>query len=156
KVKRGIARLIDAYEEGLLDKSEFEPRTRGAKERLAKLQAEAEAQADAEDQEQELRLVIGHLQEFAERVRRGLDQADWPTRREISRALVKRVEVEEKEVRVVYRVSPSPFVESPNGGSLPDCGRGNDEHPRVRRFVAKGPCDVSRVSQDGALVVQHE
>ena len=29
RVKRGIARLIDAYEEGLLEKAEFEPRIRG-------------------------------------------------------------------------------------------------------------------------------
>jgi site-specific DNA recombinase len=124
KVKRGIARLIDAYEEGLLDKKEFEPRIRSAKERLAKLEAEAQAEADEEAQEQELRLVIGHLQEFAERVRSGLGTADWPTRREIIRALVKRVEVDNEQVRVVYRVSPPPFVESPDGGILPDCGRG--------------------------------
>jgi site-specific DNA recombinase len=125
KVKRGIARLIDAYEEGLLDKGEFEPRIRSAKERLSKLEAEAQAQADAEAQEQELRLVIGHLQEFAERVQDGLEKADWSTQREIIRALVKRVEVDREEVRVVYRVSPSPFVESPDRGILPDCGRGD-------------------------------
>ena len=40
--KRGIARLIDGYEEGLLDKSEFEPRIRRAKERLGKLEGEAQ------------------------------------------------------------------------------------------------------------------
>ncbi len=124
KVKRGIARLIDAYAEGLLEKKEFEPRVRGAKERLSKLEAEAKAEAEEEAQEQELRLVIGHLQEFAERVRSGLAEADWSTRREIIRALVKRVEVDQEEVRVVYRVSPSPFVESPDGGILQDCGRG--------------------------------
>jgi site-specific DNA recombinase len=125
KVKRGIARLIDAYEEGLLHKGEFEPRIRSAKERLAKLEAEAQAQAQEETQEQELRLVIGHLQEFAERVRSGLADADWSTRREIIRALVKRVEVNKEEVRVVYRVSPCPFVDSPNGGILQDCRRGD-------------------------------
>jgi site-specific DNA recombinase len=123
KVKRGIARLIDAYGEGLLDKGEFEPRIRGAKERLAKLETEAQVHADAEAQEQELRLVIGQLQEFAERVQNGLAEADWSTRREIIRALVKRVEVDKEEVRVVYRVSPSPFVERPDGGILQDCGR---------------------------------
>jgi site-specific DNA recombinase len=125
KVKRGIARLIDAYEEGLLDKGEFEPRIRSAKERLAKLETEAQAEAEEEAQEQELRLVIGQLKEFAERVQSGLEKADWSTRREIIRALVKRVEVDQEEVRVVYRVSPSPFVESPNGGILQDCGRGD-------------------------------
>jgi site-specific DNA recombinase len=125
KVKRGIARLIDAYGEGLLNKEEFEPRIRGARERLARLQADAQAQADAAAEEQELRLVIGQLQEFAERVQSGLHEADWFTRREIIRALVKRVEVEKEEVRIVYRVSPVPFVECPDGGILPDCGRGN-------------------------------
>jgi site-specific DNA recombinase len=125
KVKRGIARLIDAYEEGMLDKKEFEPRIRSAKERLTKLEAEAQAEADEETQEQELRLIIGHLQEFAERVRNGLGKADWSTQREIIRALVKRVEIDKEEVRVVYRVGPSPFVESPNGGILKGCGRGD-------------------------------
>jgi len=122
KVKRGIARLIDAYAEGLLEKKEFEPRLRAAKERLAKLEAEAQAEAEEEAQEQELRLVIGHLQEFAEHVRSGLAKADWSTRREIIRALVRRVEVDQEEVRVVYRVSLAPFVEGPNGGILQDCG----------------------------------
>ena len=132
KVKRGIARLIDAYAEGLLEKKEFEPRVRAAKERLAKLEAEAQAEAEEEAQEQELRLVIGHLQEFAEHVRSGLVKADWSTRREIIRALVKRVEVDQEEVRVVYRVSLAPFVEGPNGGILQDCGR--------RDFTALSEC----------------
>jgi site-specific DNA recombinase len=126
KVKRGIARLIDAYAEGLLEKKEFEPRIRGAKERLAKLEAEAQAQAAEEAQEQELRLVIGQVQEFAAQVRSGLAEADWSTQREIIRALVKRVEVDHEEVRVVYRVNPSPFVESPDRGFLQDRGRRDD------------------------------
>jgi site-specific DNA recombinase len=132
RVKRGIARLIDAYGEGLLDKGEFEPRIRGAKERLARLQAEAQAQAEAEAQEQELRLVIGQLQEFAERVESGLQEADWATRREIIRALVKRIELDHEEVRIVYRVTPSPFVEGPAGGSLQDCGRRVESAARQR------------------------
>ena len=131
RVKRGIARLIDAYGEGLLEKSEFEPRIRAAKERLGRLQAEAQAKSEAESQEQELRLVIGQLQEFAERVKSGLQEADWSTRREIVRALVKRIEVDKEEVRIVYRVTPLPFAESPEGGSLQDCGRRDD--PALRR-----------------------
>lgn len=140
KVKRGIARLIDAYQEGLLNKQEFEPRIQQAKERLGKLQGEAEAQAAAEVQEQELRLVIGHLQVFAERVRSGLTESDWSTRREIIRALVKRVEVDKEEVRVVYRVSPPPFAKGPGGGRLPDCGRGDDPALRAAGFRGRpGP-----------------
>ena len=66
QVKRGIARLIDAYGEGLLDKNEFEPRIRGAKERLSALEQEARAHVDRAQQEQDLRLVINRFQEFAE------------------------------------------------------------------------------------------
>jgi site-specific DNA recombinase len=141
KVKRGIARLIDAYGEGLLDKGEFEPRIRGAKERLTKLETEAQTQAEEEAQEQELRLVIGQLQEFAERVQNGLAEADWSTRREIIRALVKRVEVDKEEVRVVYRVSPSPFVERPDGGILQDCGR-RDYAPLRRPGLGVGKFSI--------------
>jgi site-specific DNA recombinase len=118
QVKQGIARLIDSYAEGLLDKAEFEPRIRSAKQRLQTLEDEMRAQADQAESEQELRLAIGHIQEFAERIQGGLQEANWQTRREIVRALVKQIEVEKEQVRLVYRVSPPPFVESPNGGIL--------------------------------------
>jgi site-specific DNA recombinase len=122
--------MIDAYGEGLVDKEEFEPRVRAFRERLCRLEAEARQQQELEAQERELRLVIGRLQEFAERVKAGLEEADWSTRREIIRALVKRVEVGAEEVRVVYRVNLAPFAEGPEGGLLPDCRR--------RAFAAVG------------------
>ena len=123
KIKCGIARLVDAYEEGLLEKSEFEPRLRRSRDRLTKLEAEAKKQAESEAQRTELRLVIGHLQEFADRIKSGLHDADWLTRREILRALVKRVEVDETQVRVIYRVDPLPFDQGPARGRLQDCWR---------------------------------
>jgi site-specific DNA recombinase len=124
KVKRGVVRLIDAYEDGLLEKSEFEPRITSAKERLARLEAEAHAEAEQEIKEKELRSVIGQLQEFAVRVEEGLHDPDWTTRREIIRALVKRVEIDKEQVRVVYKVSPPPFAAAPDsGGRLQDCWR---------------------------------
>jgi site-specific DNA recombinase len=124
-VKRMISRLIDAYGDGLLDKSEFEPRISAAKERLAKLEAEHRQRIGEASQEAELRLVIGQLEEFAKRLSQGLQEPDWKTRREVVRALVKKVEVDEKEIRIVYRVSPSPFEGSPQQGRSQHCwGRG--------------------------------
>ena len=108
-VKKMISRLIDAYGDGLLDKPEFEPRISAARERLAKLEDERRRRIGEATQEAELRLVIGRLEEFASRVSQGLEGPDWETRRAVIRALVKRVEIDEKEVRIVYRVSPSPF-----------------------------------------------
>ena len=127
-VRTTISRLIDAYGDGLLDRSEFEPRVKAARERLSKLEEEHKQRTEEENRDAELRLVIGQLEEFASRVSEGLDSASWLTRREIVRALVKRVEVDEKEARIVYRVSPSPFEKRPRQGLLPHC-RGRDANP---------------------------
>ena len=120
-VKKTISRMIDAYGDGLLEKSEFEPRVLAARERLAKLESECQRRAGEEDREAELRLVIGQLEEFSKRVSRELEEPDWDTRREIIRALVKKVEVDEQEVRIVYRVGPSPFEGRPQQGGLQHC-----------------------------------
>jgi site-specific DNA recombinase len=121
QVRRTISRLIDAYGDGLLEKSEFEPRVTAARERLSKLEEEHRRRADEEHTEAELRLVIGQLEEFSSRVSEGLEGTDWRTRREIIRALVKKVEVDENEARIVYRVSPSPFENRPQQGLLQHC-----------------------------------
>jgi site-specific DNA recombinase len=131
-VRKTISRLIDAYGDGLLDKSEFEPRVRAARQRVSKLQEEHKQRTEEEDTDEELRLVIGQLEEFASRVSEGLDSSNWLTRREIVRALVKRVEVDEKEARVVYRVSPSPFENRPRQVLLQHC-RGRNRDP-LRTF----------------------
>lgn len=125
QVKRGIARLIDAYEEGLLEKAEFEPRLREARARLTKLQGEAESAVKRESEEAELAAAIGQLEGFAERVRSGLQSADWNARREILRALVKRVEIGADAVKVVYKVDPRPFDQDPSGSRSQHCGRGD-------------------------------
>ena len=90
QLKRGIARLIDAYGEGLLEKDEFEPKIRQLKARLTRLEAEEQGLAQEEARRAELRLIIGQLEEFTQRMDQGLEEADWSTRREIIRALVKR------------------------------------------------------------------
>jgi site-specific DNA recombinase len=120
-VQRAIARLIDAYEDGLLDRPEFEPRIHVARERLTRLQAEAQAQVEQETEAQHLRLAIGQLQEFTRKLKQGFQDADWRTQRELILALVKRIEISQEGVRVVYRVSPSPFPNSPERGFRQHC-----------------------------------
>src|SRR5271165_718720 len=134
-LRKMISRLIDAYGDGLLDKSEFEPRILAARERLAKLEDECRQRIDEANQEVELRLVIGQLEEFARRVSQELQEPDWDTRRNVVRALVKKVEVDEQEVRIVYRVSPSPFEGGPQQGSSQHCwGR---DHSALRSTVLR-------------------
>ena len=135
-----ISRLIDAYGDGLLDKSEFEPRISAARERLAKLEDEHRQRIGEATQEAELRLVIGQLEEFARRVSQGLQEPDWDTRREVVRALVKKVEVDEQEVRIVYRVSPSPFEGGPQQGRSQHCWGRDAGIKKTRSGVYARPC----------------
>lgn len=41
KLRQGLARLIDSYAEGLIEKGEFEPRVAGFRERIAKLEEQS-------------------------------------------------------------------------------------------------------------------
>jgi len=113
RARRGIARLIDAYENGWLEREEFKGRIERAREQLRKLEAQAKVEARQEEEASQLRLVIGRLQDFADKMSKGLEQTDWQSRREIIRALVKRVEITADKVRIVYRVSPSPGAQDP-------------------------------------------
>jgi site-specific DNA recombinase len=143
-LKKVISRLIDAYSDGWLDKSEFEPRILAARERLAQWEEEHRERISEVTQEAELRLVIGQLEEFARRVSQELREPDWDTRREIVRALVKKVEIDEQEVRIVYRVSPSPFEGGPQQGHLQHCWgrdftRAGELDPRWTATASGGP-----------------
>jgi site-specific DNA recombinase len=126
RLRQGITRLIDSYAEGLIDKDEFEPRVTRMRERLKQMDEQALQIKDDASLERELRLILGRLDEFTSRVKNGLDEADWSTRREIIRALVKRVEVDQEQVRVVFRINPPSGAPQPpldkDSPSLQHCG----------------------------------
>jgi site-specific DNA recombinase len=118
RVRQGVARLMDSYTEGLIDKAEFEPRLTRLRERLGHLETQVQQVRDEASLEAELTLMLGRLEEFAAQITTGLHAADWLTRREIIHALVKRVEVEQDQVRVVFRGGPhSPQPPSDKGSS---------------------------------------
>ena len=126
KVRQGIARLIDSYTEGFIEKQEFEPRIKRLRERLSRLEDQDQQIKLEVARQAQLRLVITRLEEFAEKVKDGLLEADWLAKRELIRTLVKRVEIGKEEVNVVFRVMPDPFDSSPDRGSLQNCWRGID------------------------------
>ena len=150
KVKRGMTRLLDAYQDGLVERDEFQARMRKAKDRLAQLQQQAKTRADEQAQQRDLRLIVGRIEEFAKQVRDGLQEADWAARREIMRALIKQVEVGLEEVRIVYKVTPPPFAEAPNRGLLQHCW-GCDLAPVGQCVSAPVRHAVSRPRRTGPL-----
>jgi site-specific DNA recombinase len=127
KTGRAIARLIDAYEDGLLSKDEFEPRIHASKQRLAQLQEERSNLTTRESEYRDLRLVIGHLEDFHQRISEGLETIDWMAKREIIRSLVKRVKIDKTNVRVIYKISPPSFgSDNSIHTNLHNCSRQGD------------------------------
>src|SRR3989454_751642 len=133
KVRQGVARLMDSYAEGLLEKHEFEPRITRLRQRIAALEEQRQQLLDEAAFQTELRLIIGRLEDCATQIDTGLEEADWLRKREMIRALVKRVEVAQDQVNVVFRVDSYQGESDPEKKSLQLC-RGSDD-PALRRTL---------------------
>ena len=121
KLKRRLGRLVDAYKNGWLEKDELQLRIGRVKERLAREQAAyAQSLRDATSEE-ELRLIVGQFETFAQQIASGLRHADTAAKRKLLRLLIKQIEIDDDDVRIVYKVQPHPFVLGPNRGILQDC-----------------------------------
>ncbi len=132
-LEKGKSRLIDSYAEGLIDKADFEPKIGQLKIRIQQLERQIQESKQHDVTQFELFLVINHLEHFAETVNDRLDSIDFHTKREIIRALVKRVEIHQEEIVIVFRIEPvggpnddNGAVESEAGGPImQDCKRRN-------------------------------
>jgi site-specific DNA recombinase len=120
-VRRSVARLIDSYTDGIIEKEEFEPRIKRLRQRITDLEKKAQSLADEAARQGQLRLVITRLEEFAGKVKDGLSTADWNQKRDLIRTMVQRVEIGTEDVNVVFRVPPDPFESSPDWGILQHC-----------------------------------
>jgi len=142
KVRQGLARLIDSYAEGFIEKQEFEPRIKRLRQRLTELEDRDRQLRTELTRQAELRLVISQLEDFALKVKDGLAEADWLTKRDLIRTLVQRVEIGQEQVNVVFRVIPDPFESGPDRGRLQHCWA--CEHPPA--VYQNGFCGVPILS----------
>ena len=113
KLRRAMARLIDGYADGLIDKAEFEPRITGLRQRIEGWEEQAASLRDEAALRRTLSLIIGRLEDFAQRVRGRMAEVDWSLQRDLIRTLVKRVEIDHDGINVVFRVAPSPSDSGP-------------------------------------------
>src|SRR5918998_6300959 len=127
-LRRGVGRLIDGYADGVIDRVEVEPRVADLRIRIAQLEEHRNALAAASEARRDLTLVIGRLEDFSMAVRENLDLLDWSARRDIIRLMVRRIEIDEGQVEIVFRIPPPP-----SGGT------GGD-----RKFKSKHHCTGER------------
>jgi hypothetical protein len=135
KLRQGLARLIDSYAEGLIEKQEFEPRVTRLRQRITHVKAQCHQLAEAETLQRELRLIVGRVEDFAAQVQQNLDNLEWQRKREILRALVRRVEIGLDQVQVVFRVDAFAGEADPEKKSLQLCKRSKHRplwHPSNR------------------------
>jgi site-specific DNA recombinase len=123
--ERALQRLVDGYEAGAIEVAELKTRSDRVRERMARARDELTALEKVLTERRDLQLVVGRIEEFAKRVGDGLDAISWDERRAVVRALVARVEIDNDDVTIVYRIPavaataapgpPGPPV-APSGG----------------------------------------
>jgi site-specific DNA recombinase len=129
KLRQGLARLIESYAEGLIEKQEFEPRVTRLRQRITHIEAQCHQLAEAETLQRELQLIIGRVEEFAAQVHQNLEALDWHRQRAILRALVRRVEIGLDQVQIVFRVDAFTGEADPEKKSLQLCKRSTQSRP---------------------------
>jgi site-specific DNA recombinase len=128
-LRRGMGRLIDSYTDGVIEKNDFEPRMSGFKQRISSLEEQRKAALDMADLRATLSVIVGQLEAFSQAIRDRLDEIDWTTRRNLIRLLVKRIEIAEHDINIVFRVPPDPQGLGPQGSRnriLQHCPHGFD------------------------------
>jgi len=108
--QRAVDRLIDAYADGLVDRSEFESRIERLRRRSTKLKEQLLALETETREQSVLRESLACLDNFTETIELNLESADGATRREILRTLIERVLIEKDQIRIVYRINFPLFV----------------------------------------------
>ena len=126
--ERSLQRLLDAYEAGAIDLADLTRRTERVRSRGDQARAELETIEAQLRETFELREVVTRLEDFATRVRSGLEGFSWLDRRQLIRTLVSRVEIDSEGATVVYRLRPNgASVSSPRSSSIG--GSGNADPP---------------------------
>jgi site-specific DNA recombinase len=146
------SRLIDSYTEGVIEKTDFDPKMGQIKFKLEQIDRQIAASREHAAGQCELFLVINRLEEFAAAVNDRLSTIDFTTKREIIRALVKRIEIHRDEIVVVFRVDPDPGPQSPDGSVNSKGGRSIMQDRTGRNLTLVGEHLPARLRQDVATV----
>lgn len=116
RLKGSLSRLIDSYVQGQIEKQEFDPRIKIIRQNLKIIIDQRKKIIDSKKLHTELQLIVTQLEEFNSCIEFKLENIEWNTKRDIIRHLVKRIEIDEEEVNIVFRVPELP--ESPGNKGL--------------------------------------
>jgi site-specific DNA recombinase len=126
RMQKGIERLLDAYQEGLLELSEFRNRIRQLRKKETSLRSELQS-LDAMIVEQESYLQLVHtIEDFLQQIRGSTETLDVLGRQKIARLLVKEVLVGTETLTIKHSIPTLNHVgksavppDAPKGTHLP-------------------------------------
>ena len=84
-LKRRLARLLDAWENGWIDRTDFKPRIARVRERLRREEESLSTHEQSTSDDETLRLIIANFSDFAQELSQRLNDADIETQRKILR-----------------------------------------------------------------------
>lgn len=99
-----------------INREEFEPRIKAMKKNLKMIEEQKNKIRSKEDLKQEVKLIITNLEDFVSCIKSGLEDISWNNKRDIIRALVKRIEINQESVNVVFRIQELPTPPATIGG----------------------------------------
>ena len=105
KLEKSIELLIDGYTQQYIVQSEFEPRIKTMRQKLKVIQVQQQKLIEQKNLTKEVELIINNVEDFAAGVTSSLDNLDWHGKRDIIRRVVKRIEMDDNKVNMVYRVN---------------------------------------------------
>ncbi|PPB80670.1 site-specific DNA recombinase [Mycetohabitans endofungorum] len=147
QLEKGKSRLIDSYAEGIIDKTDFEPRMQQLKNRIEQIDQQILESKQQGAVQSELFLVINRLEEFAGAITQKLDTIELETKHRIVLGLVKRVEIHKDEIVVVFRVDPQAGALANENSNDSDHGVKSTQHctrrtltPVIQHHVARIRC----------------
>jgi site-specific DNA recombinase len=112
KLEKGISLLIDSYTQQYVTKDEFEPRIKVIRENLIKVKEQKDKIMAKKNETKEMELVVNNFAKFADGISSNLDNLDWIGKREIVRSVVKRIEMGNEEINIVYKINKLPMQEN--------------------------------------------
>jgi site-specific DNA recombinase len=105
KLEKGISLLIDSYTQQYITKDEFEPRIKLLRQNLKKAQEQQNKLVEQKNLTRGIELVVTNLEKFANGVSSNLDKLDWHGRRDIIRLVVKRIDMGNEDINIVYKIN---------------------------------------------------
>jgi site-specific DNA recombinase len=103
-LERQIERLTEAYLEEVIPLAEYERRRRDLEQREEALGEQAQQMERQVERTVELAGVVTSIEDFAARIRQGLDNANFEQKRQLVELLIDRVVVSNEEVEIRYVV----------------------------------------------------